>query len=80
MQINNRKQKGTAETAVMPRMAILFKEKTYFISLLIRSNVHNTVPLLSKRKTSSCQEMDFYFTLDFSDTEFSFIYSYVSHP
>jgi len=51
MQINNQKQKGIAETAVMHRMTILLNEEPYFRGLLIRSSVCNTEPLLSKQKT-----------------------------
>lgn len=53
MQINNQKWKRTAETAVTHGMAILPNKISYFRSLLIRNSVHNTVPLLSKQKTSS---------------------------
>ena len=78
MQINNHEQKGTAETAVMHGMTISLNEKPYFRSLLIRSSVGTRMPLLSKQKTSSYQEANSHFVLDFPDTEFSFIYNCVS--
>lgn len=76
MQINNQKQKGIAETAVMYRMTILLNEEPYFRGLLISSNVCNTTSLLSEAENiQSYQETRFSPHPGFPDTEFSFIYN-----